>query len=302
MPRSVDAHFHVWDATVNRYPYLTDGSRDRMHGKPLPRRWVMEDYLRVIAGQGIIRSVHIQCGWDPVDPVGETRWLDEIADRFGHPHGIVAHADLAAGNVEEMLAAHCEASTRTRGIRQHVGWHDSPRYRLAARPDMLKDPAWINGYRTLAQFGLSFDLQAFFPQFEDAARLARAVPDVPLILCNAGMPVDRDEESVEGWRRCIRKLAEAPNSWAKIGGFGMVDHDWTTETIRPFVMWLIECFGTERCLFGSNFPVDGLFRSFGFTWRAFREILADFSATERDALLYGNACRVYRLTAASPHN
>src|SRR6185503_7306246 len=93
---AVDAHHHLWDAVENSYPYLSDGSRDRMHGKALPRRYRIEDYLRDIDGLRIAGSVHIQCGWNPADPVGETRWLEGVAQRHGYPSAIVAFADLSS--------------------------------------------------------------------------------------------------------------------------------------------------------------------------------------------------------------
>ena len=174
---AVDAHHHLWDSIRHSYPYLTDGSRDRMHGKPLPRVYSIDDYSRDIAGLNIVRSVHIQCGWNPADPVGETRWLDGIAQQTGYPTAIVAHADLSDSAVERMLAAHAAASPRLRGIRQHVGWHDDPRYRLAGRRDLLRDPDWRRGFALLNKYNLSFDLQAFYPQFSDAADLAGQFPD-----------------------------------------------------------------------------------------------------------------------------
>ena len=226
---AVDAHHHLWDSIRHSYPYLTDGSRDRMHGKPLPRVYSIDDYSRDIAGLNIVRSVHIQCGWNPADPVGETRWLDGIAQQTGYPTAIVAHADLSNSAVDRMLAAHAAASPRLRGIRQHVGWHDDPRYRLAGRRDLLRDPDWRRGFALLNKYNLSFELQAFYPQFSDAADLAGQFPDTIILLGNSGMPVDREPGTIAGWRRGLQQLAACPNIYAKIGGFSMVDHHWTAE-------------------------------------------------------------------------
>jgi predicted TIM-barrel fold metal-dependent hydrolase len=292
---SVDAHHHLWDAIRHSYPYLTDGSRDRLHGKPLPRVYGIEDYLKDIDGLGIVRSVHIQCGWDPSDPVGETRWLESIAQQWGYPHAIVAHANLSSPTIEATLQAHAAASPRLRGIRQHVGWHDNPLYRLAARPDLLRDESWRRGFALLEKYRLSFELQAYYPQFADAADLARQFPRTTILLGNSGMPIDRDADAIAGWRAALRTLAQCPNVIAKIGGFAMVDHHWTIESVRPFVRDLIDVFGPERCLFGSNFPVDGLYRSLKDSWTDYHALISEFSDSERRKLLLETATIVYRL-------
>jgi predicted TIM-barrel fold metal-dependent hydrolase len=129
----------------------------------------------------------------------------------------------------------------------------------------------------------------------DAAALARAYPDVLIILNHAGMPVDRDEEGIRLWQRGMRELAIAPNVVVKISGLGTVDWNWTVETIRPFVLQTIEVFGVPRCMFGSNFPVDKLYSDFDALYAAFREITKSFSADERRMLFHDNAARYYRL-------
>jgi predicted TIM-barrel fold metal-dependent hydrolase len=294
-PTAIDAHHHLWDSVANSYPYLTDGSRDRMHGKALPRRYLIEDYLRDIDGLGIARSVHVQCGWNPGDPVGETLWLDRIASQHGYPHGIVAFADLASDGVEDLLLAHRAASNRLRGIRQHVGWHVNPRYRLGPRPAMMAEPAWRRGYARLADHDLCFDLQAYYTQFDEAASLAGEFPRTTMVLGNSGMPVDRDADSITGWRDAMRRIARLANVCVKIGGFSMVDHSWTVDSIRPFVDHMIDCFGAGRCMFGSNFPTDSLYSDFRNLWTALDRVTAGLSEADRALLFYGTAARVYRL-------
>jgi predicted TIM-barrel fold metal-dependent hydrolase len=129
----------------------------------------------------------------------------------------------------------------------------------------------------------------------DAAALARAYPDVLIILDHAGMPVDRDEEGIRRWQRGMRELAAAPNVVVKISGLGTVDWNWTVESIRPFVLETIDAFGVFRCMFASNFPVDKLYSDFDTLYSAFREIIEHFSVDERQMLFHDNAARYYRL-------
>lgn len=295
MHATIDAHHHLWDTEVSRYPYLEDGSRDRMHGKPLPRRYTIQDFRRDIGGTGIVASVHIQCGWDPSNPVGETAWIESIAQEFGLPSAIVAHSDLASPDVERELEAHVAASSRMRGIRQHVGWHENPRYRLGPRAGMLEEPAWLAGYAILARHGLSFDLQAFYPQFRTAAALAARHPDTPMILGNAGMPIDNGAEEMVEWRSAVRDFARVPNTFVKIGGFGMIDRSWTADSVRPLVDFLIDAFGPQRCMLGSNFPVDGLHKTYQEVWSAFETVLAGYGPADKESIFSGTARRVYRI-------
>jgi predicted TIM-barrel fold metal-dependent hydrolase len=133
---------------------------------------------------------------------------------------------------------------------------------------------------------LSFDLQLYPAQMADAAELARTYPETLTILNHAGMPVDRDEEGLELWRRGMWQLAAVPNVVVKISGLGAVDWNWTVESIRPFVLQTIEAFGVSRCMFASNFPVDKLYSDFDTLYGAFREIAQSFSAGERRMLFH----------------
>jgi predicted TIM-barrel fold metal-dependent hydrolase len=115
------------------------------------------------------------------------------------------------------------------------------------------------------------------------------------MLNHTGLPHRRDPDYVERWRHGMRMLARMPNVAAKISGLGMFDHDWSADTIRPFVLDTIEIFGIERCMFASNFPVDKLASDYDAIWIAFDRLTADFSEDERRQLFHDNAARFYRL-------
>ena len=170
-----------------------------------------------------------------------------------------------------------------------------PLYCMTERGDWLSDPNWHRGYALLEKYRLSFDLQVYCHQMADAAALAGAFPNIQVMLNHAGLPHRRDPDYVASWRRGMRTLAERPNVAAKISGLAMFDHDWTAESIRPFVLDTIEIFGVERCMFASNFPVDRLHSDYDAIWTAFDRITADFSETERRQLFHDNALRLYRL-------
>ncbi len=296
-PPTVDPHHHLWDLRRNPYPWLQERPlRPRLEGDitPIAQDYLLDDYLADIRHQNVVKSVHVECGWDPSDPAGETAWLQRLADQRGYPHGIVARATLDAPDVERVLEAHA-GYRNVRGIRHAANWHLDPVKTYVDRPDLIRTEAWRRGFGLLRRFGFSFDLQIYPAQMHDAAALAHAHPDVLLVLNHAGMPVDRDEAGLDLWRRGMRELAAAPNVVAKISGLGAVDWHWTTKRIRPFVLQTIDLFGVARCMFASNFPVDKLYSDFDTLYAAFREITEPFSADERRALFHDNAARLYRL-------
>jgi predicted TIM-barrel fold metal-dependent hydrolase len=253
----------------------------------------LSDYLADAKGWNVVQTVHVECGLPPKDQLSETDWLQEIADTRGVVAGIVAGANLDDPDVEAMLAAHA-ARKAVRGVRQIVNWHEDPT-KTYGPSDKLLDTRWRTGFALLAKYGLSFDLQLYASQMAVAAELADAHPDIPLIVNHAGMPTDRDEAGLAAWREGLAVLAQRPNVTCKISGLAMVDRSWSTASLKPFVLRVIETFGVERCLFASNFPVERVHGSFGAFYAAYDAITAGFSDEEREALFAGNARRVYRL-------
>lgn len=259
--------------------------------RPLQKNYLVGDLLADGARQGLEKSVHVQA--NAADPVGESAWLEEIAAERGFPHGIVAFADFSSAEVESVLEGHARFP-RMRGIRQVLNRHADPKLNRAPK-DYLADDTWQANLGKLRRYGWSFDVQVYWQQMPAVGALARRYPDIQFILDHAGMPVERDAAGLEGWRRGMRQLAGCPNIAVKLCGYGMLDNRWTVDSLRPLVLEPIEWFGAQRCMFASNFPVDRLMASYDRLWNAYRDITADFSPAEKDALLGRNAERLYRL-------
>lgn len=293
--KCIDSHQHLWDLANHSYPWLAKTSEQPsaiVDLSRLRRNYLVADYQSDIANHDIVKAVHIDARYDENNPAGETAWLQSVADEPGSggiPHGIVAYANLADENVEALLAAHAKHAN-LRGIR-----HILNRNPNIADRDYLADVGWCENFGLLKKFGLSFDLQIYFPQMSAAARLARRYPETQIILNHAGMPHVPGLEGFAGWQKGMRELAACGNIAAKISGLAMTSHDWTTESIRPHVLETIEIFGVDRCMFGSNFPVDGLYSTFDRLWSAFKTLTRGFSECEREALFHDNAERFYRL-------
>jgi predicted TIM-barrel fold metal-dependent hydrolase len=291
----IDPHHHLWNLDENYYPWLTDKVAEAAWGtyEGLLRNYTLEDFLADAAGQNLVKSVHLDVGFDPKDPVGETRWLQGIADHHGFPHGIVGYADLRKPDVGELLDQHMEYRN-FRGIRQSMNYHQVKAKTYLDRPEVSRTPEWRRGFGELAKRGLSFDLQLYYPQMREFRELADAYPNTQIILNHTGMQVDGPDH-FEAWRKAIHDLAKAPNVACKISGLGMGDPYWTVGSIRPYVEEAIAAFGVERCMFASNFPVDKLFSSYAMLFDAFRQIVRNYYESEKLSLFHDNAERIYHL-------
>ncbi len=294
----VDPHMHLWDMAQHRYPWLDRPSDDGVNGnyRPICQSYLLPDYRSESEDFTVIKAVHVQAEIDPAEAVGETKWLQSVADdpaSDGQPQGIVAFCDLAATDAADVLAAHGDCAN-LRGIRQILNTSTDPR--LSFTPmDWLNDPAWLAGFALLAPQELSFDLQIYPHQMADAARLAQRHPSTRIILNHCGMPHDQSRDGLDAWRIGLRALADCGNTAIKISGLGMMDHAWSTDSIRPFVLDAVEIFGTDRACFASNFPVDGLYSSFDTLWQAFDDITATASEDDRDSLFRRTAETLYRI-------
>ena len=293
----IDAHQHFWDLTMDKHPWLAKARKEEMvFGDPTPllRNYLPDDLRADAARQNLVGCVHVEANWDAADPVGETRWLDALADRQGLPTALVVRAPLHKAEARAILAAQ-RACARVRGVRFILSWHDDPKKRFADRPDYMEDEAWLAGFALLSEYELSFDLMIYPAQMEAAAKLAARFPDTAIILNHAGSPTDRDEAGMAVWRRGLSLLAARPNVSIKISDLVAYDHHWTIDSLRPVVLACIEAFGTERAMFGSDFPVAGLHATFDQCYDAFKTIVADFSVAEQLRLFHDNAARIYRL-------
>jgi predicted TIM-barrel fold metal-dependent hydrolase len=292
----IDAHHHLWDLEHNDYPWLRESDGPRMYGdyRAMCKNYLVADFLADSAPHAVVKSVHVQANWNSDDPVGETRWCQSVADAHGFPHAIVAYANLAQADVEDLLAAHRE-SPNVRGIRHILGHTDDPELKRPDRPDYPRDRAWERGYALLAKYALCFDLQAFPGQMAAVTEVAARHQDVPLIVCHTGFPWDRSPAGVALWRSAMRGLADLPHTWAKLSGPGMVMPDWTVEQFAPFIHETIDLFGPSRCMFASNVPPDALRKTYDQILEGFYGFAAAYSADEQKKMFYDTAARVYKI-------
>lgn len=292
----IDAHHHLWELAGGNYPWLSNPGGWRTYGdySAMCHDYLVGDFVADARPHNVVKSVHVQANWNHDDPVGETRWVQAVADEHGFPHAIVAHAALESDDVDAVLASHCEYPN-VRGVRHILGHTDDPDGDRVGRPDLTALPAWERGYALLAKYALSFDLQVFPRQMAGAAAVAARHPDVPVAICHTGFPWDRSPEGRAAWRRGMAAFAEMPHTYVKLSGPAMVMIDWTAGSFGDFIHASIDLFGPRRCMFASNVPPDALAKPYGEIYGAFYEWASRYGAEERRWLFHDTAAQFYRI-------
>ena len=290
----VDAHHHIWRQAD--LPWLQGPMVPRIFGpyEPIRRDYPIEEFLADLDGTGVEKSVYVQANWPKAGAVDEVAWVQATADAHGWPHAIVGYADLLDDAVGETLERQ-SAFPLMRGVRMQLHWHDNEMYRFAARPDLMNDATFRRSLRRLADYGWSFDLQVFAAQMADAARLAADNPDITFVLQHCGMPEDLTPAGRAVWRDGMQRLADQPNVVNKLSGLGTFIHRNDPAHVADIVGESAALFGPDRCLFGSNFPIEKLWTSYADLVTAVRQATATFPADAQTAMLAGTATRVYRL-------
>jgi predicted TIM-barrel fold metal-dependent hydrolase len=290
----VDAHHHVWRQAD--LPWLVGPMQPRIFGayEPIRRDYLIGEYLTDIADTGVTQSVYVQTNWAKERFEDEAAWVQATSDETGWPHALVGYADFTVEDVRPQLDRLAKYPLM-RGVRMQLHWHENPMYRFVARPDLAADPALQRNVARLADYGWSFDLQVFASQMTDAAELAAACPDVTFVLQHAGMPEDLSETGFAAWRAALEQLARRPNVVTKLSGLGTFIHRNDAMHISRIAADTVAIFGPERCLFGSNFPIEKLWTRYADLVAAYRAALAPLGEAAQRLIFRDTAMRVYRI-------
>lgn len=310
----IDPHHHLWRHAET--PYLAG-----------------DLWADTSCGHNVVETVFIECGSgyetegpEALRPVGETRFVASIAKSMDQQKtgkarigAIVGHADLLLGaGIEEVLDAHIEAGTGLfRGIRHSAAWDASADIRVSHSnppPDLYERQQTLAALKILGQKGLVLDAWNYHPFLPRLAALARKVPGTVIVMDHLGGPIGigpyegKRAEIFEQWKIDIAGLARCPNVVMKLGGMAMPVNGWnwhnqpepaTSDQLvaahGPWYRHAMECFGADRCMFESNFPVDKRSISYGTLWNAFKKLASDCSEAEKSALFEGTARKTYKL-------
>lgn len=295
----IDAHHHLWQLEGGplTYPWLQDAKAHEFflgeYGS-LRRDYLPPDYRRDAAGHHIVKTVHVEAECRRDQQVAETRWLTAVNARYGMPHAVVAHAWFHTADAEEILVQQ-KSFPLVRGIRSKPVTSCRPGESVAGADGSMQDPKWLAGFRLLRKFDLTWDLRVPAWHLAEAALVVRANPDIPVVLNHSGFPWDRREAGLAMWRQGMKALAACEQVCCKLSCLCLPEGPWDYDDNRRIVLEAIEIFGSDRCMFASNFPVDGLRVTFDRMFRDFRRITGELSASDRRKLFHDNAARFYRL-------
>jgi len=290
----IDSHHHIW--RQQDLPWLLGPEQPRIFGEyaGIKRDYLIDEYLSDITNTGITKSVYVQANWAPNWFADEAAWVQSVADETGWPHAIVAYADFTGSDVRPQLDKLTEYPL-VRGVRQQLHWHENPLYRFAQSENLASLENVQNNIAQLEDYGWCFDLQVFSKQSQHAIALAEACPNVDFILQHAGMPEDTSEFGLSRWRRDMQALAACRNIYVKLSGLGTFVHQLDNQLISHVVTETISQFSAERCMYGSNFPIEKLWTSYDALYAALHEIVSDLTEKEADAIFKNTAETVYRL-------
>ncbi len=308
----VDAHHHLWVRNGHRY--------------------LLPEFIEDLeTGHNIVATVYAECesmyrpGGPPIwRSLGETEFVTGCAAIAGSGvmgetkicQGLVGRVDLLQGaESRPVFERHLTVSGgRFKGVRFTAAWDETGKIpNPAPRAKMLAEAQVRAAARVMSELGLTLDLWVFHPQLAEVAALADALPELTIVLNHTGVPIlggpyrDRTDEVYRDWLRDMQALARRDNVVLKLGAFPIrrsgdgvnrsLPPDSTEIEVawRPWMLPCIEAFGSARCMFESNFPVQKLFASYQVTWNAFKRIASGASAEQKQRLFQDTATRVYRL-------
>lgn len=292
----IDPHHHLWDLSMGKHPWLSpsDPTVQAVAGlSEIAHDYLVDDYVRDSRSQNVIATVHIEALWAG-DPVGETRWLETLDKSKGVALRYVGAASLGNQGAAAAIAEQA-AFDRMTGVRGILSWHPDPKKCFVADPELGRNPDWRRDVALLEKHRLNLELMMYPYQAEIVREIAEAQPGLQIIINHCGSPIDRDAEGMQRWRDGLSLISACPNVAIKISNPGAYDHNWTLESVREVVTHCLDCFGADRAMFGTDYPVSKIQMSFEQIYDTFKRIASVLSAAEQTKLFHANAKRFYRL-------
>jgi L-fuconolactonase len=277
----IDSHVHLYDVQRLSYGWLASVP-------PINRTYLVEDFDAARGRVEVDKFVFAEVAVDPGLHFEEAAMIQSLADKDPRLAGIVAHAPVEKGTAVADDLARLAQNRNLRGIRRLIQGEPDPAMCLA--------PNFLAGVRTCAKHGLPFDICVKGFALMYGVELARRCPEVTFVLDHIGKP-DIKYGLCEPWFSEITELARMPNVYCKVSGvITEADHgSWTKEHLKPYIMHVIESFGFDRCLYGSDWTVSELTHRYPTFVEILDEFIAGSSEEEKRKLYRDTATKVYRL-------
>lgn len=282
----IDAHHHLWKLSRADYGWIGDGRNPAV--APIERDYLVQEYRSLAAANGVIGSIAVQAA----QTVEETRWLLEQARASGGlVKGVVGWIDMAAADAPDVLRD-LARDPLLRSIR--------PMLQEIADVEWVLQPELLPALRAIMELDLSFDLLVRPPHLNAALALLNRHSDLRAIVDHGGKP-DIANGMWQPWAGDIRRIARETSAYCKLSGLVTEARPgWKPGDLRRYVEHLIECFGAERLLWGSDWPVMLLNADYPGWLAAAKQFIASQSAADQMAIMNDNAIRFYRLPVSSP--
>ena len=292
----IDTHHHLWDPTNGKYDWLIADGHEVFN-----KVYLHKEFEQDIANLNLIKSVHVQAEINLSETIYETQWLQDYYNNQSLydrrlPNAIIGFVDFLDIKVEQTLELHLQYPN-FRGIRQILNFDKKNKNISHATFDYLKNDLWFQNFGLLKKFDLLFDLSILINQTEDAENLIKKYDSTLFIINHTLCPHDINNENINLWLDKIKILSKYDNVVIKLSGFGEFNSNWTTESIKPLILYSIENFGISRCMFGTNFPVDKFLSNASYEdyWKSYLTNTQDFSEDEINNLFYKNAEKFYKI-------
>jgi L-fuconolactonase len=274
--RRIDAHHHVWHFTEEEYGWIDDSM------SMLRRDFMPHDLLPLLAEANVCGTVAVQAR----QTIEETRWLLELAEALSPILGVVGWLPIVAQNFADTLDEFA-AYPKLKGLR-HV---------VQGEPVGFLDSADFNrGIEALYGTGLTYDILIYARQLEEATRFVDRHPQQVFVVDHIAKPVIRDGE-IENWSASLRAIAQRPNVSCKISGM-VTEADpryWTADQLKPYFDVVLEAFGPDRLMVGTDWPVLTVGCGYSQWWQVVESWIAPLTPNEQDSMMGGTAASVYGL-------
>ena len=274
----IDAHQHFWQYNPAEHAWMTEEMA------AIRRDFLPQDLKPLLDGLGLDGCVAVQARQN----LEETRWLLELAGQYEFIRGVVGWVDLRSPALPEQLR-HFASDGKLVGVRHIV--QDEPDDEFMLRGDFRR------GIEQLAEFDLAYDVLIYPRQLPAAIGLVEGFPRQRFVLDHIAKPLI-SEGKMEPWAAGVRRLAQSPNLYCKLSG--MVTEarwgQWRASDFRPYLEVVLEAFGPERLMIGSDWPVCTLSASYPSAMGIVLDYIQELPAGQQDAILGGNCSRFYKLS------
>ena len=271
----IDTHQHFWNYDATRHDWINEDMR------AIKKDFLPEQLAPILKENKVEGCVSVQVD----QTTKETDFLLALAKEHSFIKGVVGWVDLRASNLEDKLENYKDAKA-LKGFRHII---------QGQAAGFMLQPNLIQGLKKLATRNYSYDLLIYAHQLKEANELIKQVTELPIVIDHLAKPNIKNNE-IEDWKKEITALAKYPNVYCKISGMATEANweTWTMAGLQPYLDTVVEAFGTERIMFGSDWPVCLVASSYAKWLKGVQKYFNTFSSTEQEAIFAGNAIKFYK--------